>query len=296
VGKSTPRELRRAVLLTGASRGIGEACALRLDELGFAVCAGVRRAADGEALRRKGSPGLTPVILDVADAASIASAAAAVAGIVGEAGLAGLVNNAGISIAGPLEFLSLGQLRDQFEVNVIGLVAVTQAFLPLVRQGSGRIVNMASMEGRVAMPFVGPYCASKFAVEALTNSLRMELESWSIPVSVIEPGIVATSLMERSLEAAEEAGKELPERAHELYDPAIAAAREAADRLGRHTVPVELVVRAVVHALTARKPKARYVVGQDARFMEFLSRLLPDRLCNWIILRQMGLPTRPLYS
>src|SRR5258708_33287478 len=182
----------RSVVATGASTGIGEACALRLDRRGFHVFAGVRREVDGGALKQKASGRLTPILLDVTDASSIKSAAAAVAASLDEEGLSGLVNNAGIAIAGPLEFLPIDELRRQFEVNVIGQIAVTQAFLPLLRKGHGRIVNMGSISGRLAFPLLGPYAASKFALRALTTALRMELRPWGIPVSIIEPSGIAT--------------------------------------------------------------------------------------------------------
>ena len=177
-----------SVVVTGASSGIGEACALRLDKLGFRVFAGVRREADSEALKRKASDRLIPIFLDITEASSIAAAVDVVAAAVGEAGLSGLVNNAGVVIAGPLEFLPLDQICKQFEVNVIGQITVTQAFLPLVRQGHGRLVNIGSLAGRVAMPFIGAYSASKFAMEALTDALRVELRPWKIRVSLIEIG------------------------------------------------------------------------------------------------------------
>ena len=158
-----------SIVITGASSGIGEACALYLDELGYRVFAGVRKPAAGEALKAKASKRLAPVILDVTDVASIDRAVETVKAAVGAAGLAGLVNNAGIGVGGPLEVVPLADLRKQFEVNVIGQVAVTQALLPLLRQGRGRIVNMGSIAGRATMPFMGPYSASKFALEALTD-------------------------------------------------------------------------------------------------------------------------------
>ncbi|GBL40485.1 dehydrogenase/reductase SDR family member 9 [Nitrospirota bacterium] len=170
--------LRQSVVITGASTGIGAACALHLDAMGFQVFAGVRRREDGAALKARGSQRLLPVRLDVTDEVSIAQAAALVKEAVGEEGIAGLVNNAGIAVAGPLEVLPIPELRKQFEVNVIGAVAVTQAFLPLVRIGRGRIVNMGSIAGRATMPFLGPYSMSKFALEAMTTALRLELDTW----------------------------------------------------------------------------------------------------------------------
>src|SRR5260370_25499123 len=210
-----------SVVVTGASTGIGEACALRLDMRGFRCFAGVRRAVAGGAWKQKASGRLTPILLDVTDASSIKSAAAAVAAALGEEGLSGLVNNAGIAIAGPLEFLPIDELRRQFEVNVIGQIAVTQAFLPLLRKGHGRIVNMGSIAGKSALPFAGPFCASKFALEALTDSLRMELLPWNIPVSIIEPAYVTTPILQKSLRGWERVAAMLPPRAHELYGHAI---------------------------------------------------------------------------
>lgn len=288
--------IRGAVVVTGASRGIGEACALHLDKLGFHVFAGVRKSADGDALQQRASHRLTPIRMDVTDSASIMSAVEIVSKSVEQAGLAGLVNNAGIVVAGPFEFLSTRKIREQFEVNVIGQIAVTQAFLPLLRAGSGRIVNMGSKEGRVAMPLLSPYCATKFAMEALTESLRMELRSWGISVSIVEPGTIATPLLEKSIAAAEESAKNLPEQAHDLYDYVITAGREAADRIVRAAIPPHAVAKAVAHALTAKRPKTRYIVGKDARLMAAFARFLPDRVRDWLILRQMGLLRGNQYS
>lgn len=281
---------RGAVIVTGASTGIGEACALHLDGLGFSVFAGVRKTSDGAALARKASDRLTAVSIDVADGASIASAAEDVATAVGKAGLAGLVNNAGIAVAGPLEFLPISELRKQLEVNVIGQIAVTQAFLPLLRQGHGRIVNIGSISGRMATPFVGPYAASKFAMEALTDSLRMELRPWSISVSLIEPGSVATPIWRKSGAAADELARSLAERAHDLYGPALAAMRKAADKIGRAGVPAAVVAKAVAHALVSKRPKTRYVVGRDAKFRAALVTILSDRMRDGLIAQSLGLP------
>lgn len=280
----------RAVLVTGASTGIGEACALRLDKLGLRVFAGVRKEADGERLQQKASDRLSPVLLDVTDGASIASAAETVGAAVGDAGLAGLVNNAGISVAGPLEFLPLDDLRRQLEVNVIGQIAVTQAFLPLLRRGDGRIVNIGSSSGRMATPFMGPYCASKFAMEALTDSLRIELRPWGIPVSIVEPGNIATPIWEKSLAEADEAEKKLPQRARDLYEPAIAAIREAAVKFAQAGSPADEVAKRVAHALTAKRPKTRYLVGRNALVEATLAKLVPDRVRDGLIARQLGLP------
>ncbi len=280
---------RGAVVVTGASTGIGEACALGLDGLGVRVFAGVRKAADGDALTRKASGRLTPVLLDVTDAAAIAAAAETVAKAVGEAGLAGLVNNAGISVAGPLEFLPIAELRAQLEVNVIGQVAVTQAFLPMLRKARGRIVNMGSIAGRSATPFVGAYCASKFALEALTDALRMELGPWGIAVSIVEPGAVATPIWEKSVARASATMARRPPQARDFYGQALTTMREASERMARGAIPTDRVVAAVVHALTAARPKTRYLVGADAKVQVAL-KILPDRLRDRLIVRALRLP------
>ena len=280
----------RAVVVTGASTGIGEACGLHLDKLGLRVFAGVRKEADGERLKQQASGRLSPVLLDVTDEASIASAAETVGAAIGDAGLAGLVNNAGISVSGPLEFLPLDDLRRQLEVNVIGQIAVTQAFLPLLRRGDGRIVNIGSSSGRMATPFLGPYCASKFAMEALTDSLRMELRPWGIPVSIVEPGSIATPIWEKALAEADELEKKLPQRARDLYGPSIAAMRQAAVKLAQAGSPADEVAKRVAHALTAKRPKTRYLVGRNALVEAALARLVPDRVRDGLIARQLGLP------
>ena len=283
-------ETRGAVVVTGASTGIGQACALRLDKIGFQVFAGVRKEADGESLKRQASERLTPVFIDVTEEASIASAADTVAAAVGAAGLAGLVNNAGIVVPGPLEFQPLGDIRQQIDVNFIGQIAVTQAFLPLLRKRRGRIVNIGSIGGRMATPFLGAYAASKFAMEAFTDSLRMELQPWGISVSIVEPGSIATPLWEKGQAAADEIDRKLPQTGHALYDPAVAAMRRVADKLARAAIPPSAVAKAVAHALTAKRPKTRYLVGRDAKLQAAVAKLVPDRMRDWLIVQRMGLP------
>lgn len=279
----------RGVVITGTSTGIGAACALHLDKLGFCVFAGVRKDADGDALKQKSSGRLTPVCIDVTDAATIASAAKTVTAAVGEAGLTGLVNNAGIAVAGPLEFLPIDDVRQQLEVNVTGQLAVTQAFLPLLRLARGRIVNIGSANGRVAIPFVGLYSASKFAMEGLTDAMRMELKPWGIEVSIIEAGGIDTPIWQKSTAAADEMIRNLPERAHELYGAAIPAFRKAAAREAQKAISPDIVAQAVTHALVSKKPGTRYSVGRNASLQVIIARLLPDRFRDGLILRRLGL-------
>jgi len=280
----------KSVVITGASTGIGAACALHMDRLGWRVFAGVRRQGDAEALRAQGSVRLTPISLDVTDTVSISTAASAVAGAVGAAGLSGLVNNAGIVVPGPLEFLPLPDLRRQLEINVVGQVAVTQGFLPLIRAGRGRIVNMGSIAGRMATPFTGAYGASKFALEALTDALRLELQPWGISVSIIEPGSVATPIWEKSAKNAEAMFGAVPPETFVLYAEAIEAVKKAAAHAAKNAVSPVDVARAVEHALTASRPRTRYVVGREAKIRAAMALLVPDRVRDNMVAKAMRLP------
>ena len=280
----------RTAVVTGASTGIGEACALRLDRHGWRVFAGVRKDEDGERLKQQASDRLTPILLDVTDEAAISSAAETVGTAVGEAGLDGLVNNAGISVPGPLEFLTTQDLRHQLEVNVIGQIAVTQTLLALIRTGHGRIVNIGSIAGRMATPFLGPYNASKFAMEALTDSLRQELRPWGIHVAIVEPGSIATPIWQKAQAAADDLEQNLPEEAMRLYGEAFAAMREAARKFEEAGIPPDEVAKFVEHALTAKRPKTRYVVGRDAQVQRVIAKVVPDRVRDSLVARQLGLP------
>ena len=278
--------------MTGSGSGIGEACALYLDELGFRVFAGVRRRGPAQDLRRKASGRLMPIRLDVTSEASISEARCIVSEALGESGLRGLVNNAGVVVVGPLELLSTGELRDQFEVNVLGAMAVSRMFLPMIRRGGGRIVNMGSMTGRVSFPFAGPYSASKSALAALTDSLRVELEPWDIPVSLIEPGNVQTHIWNKHLSYVDRLLADLPEGERRLYSDGLAADSRMVKGLMNGGLPPRRVAEAVAHALTSRRPKARYPVGADSRAMALASKLLPDRVRDMLIVRYMKLPSR----
>jgi NAD(P)-dependent dehydrogenase (short-subunit alcohol dehydrogenase family) len=280
----------QSAVVSGASTGIGEATALHLDRMGFRVFAGVRRESAGEALRARASERLVPLPLDVTDAASIAAAAKTVASAVGDAGLDGLVNNAGIGIAGSLEFLDLDRLREQLEVNVVGAVAVTQAFLPLLRRATGRIVQIGSMAGYSANPFLGPYAASKHALEGLSDSLRRELRPWRIEVSIVEPGSIETPIWGKAWEQADELRAGAGARELELYGEAfermVAFMKSAAGR----AIPAQRVADSVHHALTAARPRTRYRVGRDAQVALWLTRLLPARGLDALLGRIIGLP------
>ena len=282
-------ENQRTVVVTGASTGIGQACALLLDQLGFSVFAGVRQDADAQILKQKGSQRLIPIFLDVTDAESIAAAVEKVTNAVGGGGILGLVNNAGIAVPGPLELLAIAEFQHQMQVNVTGQLAVTQAFLGLLRQSRGRIVNMGSIAGKSPTPFLGAYNASKFALEALTDVMRMELRPWGISVSIVEPGSIATPIWDKSLSQSEVAQHDLPETAHNLYGQAMNIVREKMQMIASRGISADIVAEVVVHALTAKQPKTRYLVGQDAKIGAVLKHILPDRLHDRIILYLMGL-------
>jgi NAD(P)-dependent dehydrogenase (short-subunit alcohol dehydrogenase family) len=279
-----------SVVITGASTGIGAACALRLDALGFRVIAGVRRAEDGEALQKECSPRLTTILLDVIDTGSIRSAVERVSVIVGEEGISGLINNAGIAVSGPIEVVPMSAVRSQFEVNVFGQIAVTQALLPLLRRGRGRVVNMGSIAGRAATPFIGLYSASKFALEALTDALRSELHPWGIEVSIIEPGAIATPIWRKSARVADQMKAGLSDEAKKLYGDQLASVRSSIEKVEARAIPATVVAEAVVHALTARRPKTRYLVGIDAKIRAAMAAWLPDRVQDRVVRWFLGLP------
>lgn len=254
----------RTVVVTGASSGIGQACALRLARAGWRVLGGVRTPEDAAALEERG---VTPVELDVTSVEQVTAAA-------GAAGteVHGLVDNAGIAVASPLELVPLDELRRQLEVNVVGQVAMIQALLPALRRTRGRVVLMGSIAGRSALPFLAPYAASKHALEAIADSLRVELRPWRISVSLVQPGSIATPIWTKGAARADELRATFPSEAGTLYASGVARFRQVALSRGPGADPDD-VARAVEHALTARRPKARYRVGRDAHLRAWIERL-----------------------
>ncbi len=285
--KSVMHNHPNSVLITGASTGIGAACALRLAARGIAVFAGVRNAADGAALQARNAALITPVLIDVTDAASIAAAVETVTLRTGTHGLGGLVNNAGIAVGGPLEVLPLSELRRQFDVNVFGALAVTQACLPLLRTARGRIVNMGSIAGRVALPFIAPYSMSKSALKAMTHALRLELDAWGINVSLVEPGAIATPIWKKSTTDADALQATLRHDALSLYTEHLECIRRVIAEAEQHAIAADTVARAVEHALTAARPKTQYLVGTDAKVRAAIAAVLPqflqDSLHRWFL-------------
>ena len=270
------------VVITGASTGIGRATALRLARAGFDVLAGVRREEDGADLRAQDGR-IEPVLVDVTDAGQIASLAARV----GAAPLAGLVNNAGIAVAGPLEGVPIDLVRRQYEVNVFGLLAVTQALLDPIRAGQGRIVNIGSIGGRINTPFVGPYSSSKAAVRSLSAALRRELRPWDIRVALVEPGALDTPIWRKGEAGAQETIDALPDRVRTLYARPLDALVAATRKIAANASSADDAAQAIEHALTAERPKAIYTVGREARIQGALHSVLPARTFDALVARAM---------
>lgn len=267
--------MARLALVTGASTGIGRACAVHLAGLGFEVLAGVRDPADAP-------DGLEPLRLDVTSEEDIAAAAERVGGE-----LYVLVNNAGIAVSGPVEAVPVEEWRRQIEVNLLGQVAVTRALLPAILRARGRVINMSSIGGRVANPLFGPYSASKFALEAVTDALRREVGPLGVRVVSIEPGGIATPIWDKGLAEGRRIAADMPEDARRRYARLIPAVTREAERLAREGLPPEAVAEVVGRAVTARRPRARYVIGREAKVQAIAARLLPDAAMDRLIRRAL---------
>ena len=280
---------RGSVVVTGTSTGVGAATALHLAKQGFRVFAGVRRRADGDALQAQTSDELTPVIIDVTDEATISAAATTVGDAVGGGGLAGLVNNAGIAKPAPIEFQPMADFRTQLEVNLFGPVAMVQAFLPLIRRGGGRIVNVGSIGGLLVLPLNGAYSASKFGIRAITDALRLELRQWNIHVSLIEVAPVKTAIFGKTYAELDGLEPRLGETGYRLYEQQIAAVRKATEKAAADADPPLVIAKAIAHALTSDKPKTRYLAGHGGREVAVVA-ALPDRARDRALAHELGLP------
>jgi NAD(P)-dependent dehydrogenase (short-subunit alcohol dehydrogenase family) len=278
----------KTVVVTGASTGIGWGCAKILIKKGFKVFGSVRKEADGERLKKEFGASFTPLLFDITDAAAVKRGADQVAAVLGSETLLGLVNNAGIAVPGPLLFLDIDELRHQLEVNVVGQMIVTQAFAPLLgadpsRKGKrGRIVMISSVGGRNASPFVGPYNASKFALEGLSEALRRELMIYGIDVIVVAPGAVATPIWDKADTV------DVARYANTPYAAALEKIKAFMIENGRKGFPPEKIGRAVLAALTLRKPKVHYTVTPDP-FQNWMVTTLPKRMVDNIIAGRLGL-------
>ncbi len=268
--------------VTGASTGIGEACAIGLYDRGHIVYAGVRNDEAAARIQNDRSDRMRPLQIDVTNQDDIARAADAVKESLAEATFSGIVNNAGISVAAPLEFIPIDRFQYQMEVNVTGQVAVTQAFLPMLREYRGRIVFIGSTSGFISTPLQGAYCASKHAIEAIADTFRLELKPWGIEVACIQPGMIKTPIWNKSSKAANDWLDQAPGDVMKLYGPTIDAISAYAAKAPEISAPVEVVVRDVVHALTATRPRTRYLNGEGARPQRIIAHL-PDRLRDWVL-------------
>jgi NAD(P)-dependent dehydrogenase (short-subunit alcohol dehydrogenase family) len=279
----------KSVVVTGASTGIGWGAVKVLVGKGFRVFGSVRKVSDAERLQTEFGPAFTPLLMDVTDAAAVQAAAAQVSAVLGRQRLSGLVNNAGIVVPGPLLHLSAEELRRQFEVNVVAVLEVTKAFAPLLgadkdREGaSGRIVNISSVSGKMGVPFVGAYVASKHALEGMSDCLRQELQLHGIDVIVIGPGAVITAIWDKA------AAEDYSRFDGTGYGPAIAKFSAYFMAEGRKGLSAETLGESIYHALTVAKPKTRYAVVPQPIRNWILPRLLPKRMLDRIIGKQIGL-------
>jgi NAD(P)-dependent dehydrogenase (short-subunit alcohol dehydrogenase family) len=288
-GQNVAEAGTEAVLITGASSGIGQAIALDLAGRGVTVFAGVRKA--GDAPEADGLPGVVhEIVLDITRGDQIMDAADAIRRLLGRQRLRAVVNNAGVATGGPLEYVDIDDMRHQFEVNVFGQLAVTQAVLGLIRaHRDGRVLFMGSIGGRIAAPFFGPYAASKHALHGMAESMRRELRPWNIRVSLLVPGAVTTPIWSKASHSVRNSAKRLPAGAMELYGSALEdTLRYVVSAAAGRSIPLPVVVRAARHALYARHPRAVYLVGAEARAGATLSAALPTRVFDALLARQMS--------
>ncbi|MEM8943911.1 MAG: SDR family oxidoreductase [Planctomycetota bacterium] len=276
----------RSVLITGCSTGIGRASARLLAERDFLVFAGVRCLDHAEAILDSKLPNLQPVLLDVTSEENVE----AIVQDIAEAcpnGLYAVVNNAGVGLPAAVELSRLDDVRNLFEVNTIAPLRIIQNCLPLLRKGNGRVVNISSMNGTMALPMVGAYSASKFALEALSDTLRVELRPWRIPVSIVRPGQVRTSIFDKARLAIERQRREIPEQLKDGYDRMYSRAAQFNERGAKSPTSPEKVAHVVLQALKARRPSPRYHVGIDAHGMNFANAVMPQRLIDRALARVM---------
>lgn len=278
------------VLVTGSSSGIGRACALHLAANNFHVFAGVRKPEDGERLVAEAAGNLSAVTIDVCDDDSIAKACASIKSQVGERGLFALVNNAGVSLSSPLEYATREHIDRQLQTNFYGPVLLTSALLPLLRQAKGRVVNISSGAGVLATPIMGIYSASKFALEGMSDVLRVELRSWGIKVVVVEPGFVASNIHDKNFSDMDVMLAGLPEEGLSHYGEAIRKFKGINKKLEeKKATPAAKAGEVVLRALTDRRPRSRYQVGADAKLLGAIGWMFSDRTRDRIAGMMVGL-------
>jgi NAD(P)-dependent dehydrogenase (short-subunit alcohol dehydrogenase family) len=275
------------VLVTGAARGIGRATTLRLARGGWDVIAGVRSVEDGTALAAEAPDRIRSIQLDVTSPDDIAALDGQL-----PPDLNAVVNNAGVAVGGPVEGLPLADWRRQFEVNLFGQVAVTQAVLPRLRSTKGRIVFVSSLSGRVATPMTGAYNASKFALEGMADALRLEVRPWGIRVALIEPAQTDTDVWRRADEELEEAVSRITPEQRELYAKHADGYRKVIRMSQRMSAPADGVAAAIERALTSRRPRARYVVGAGPKMQGVMTRFTPTPIMDTVLSKATGVPRK----
>jgi NAD(P)-dependent dehydrogenase (short-subunit alcohol dehydrogenase family) len=274
---------KKAVLITGASSGIGKACALHLDQLGFTVYAGVRQPSDGDRLKAQSTERLKPILLDVTQADSIQRVVDTIAKDT-DGRLFALINNAGIGRGGALEVTPVPEMKKLMDVNVIGLMAVTQAFIPMIRKSKGRILNIGSTASLLSVAGASVYSASKFAVRAITDALRLELRPFGIAVVLVAPGAVESPIWNKGRLYKEELRKTLSPEIADLYQPLARFGDRLTEEMKR--IPASTVAELIADVLARRKPRPYYLVGKDAKGAAKAAKL-PRGLLDWIILKHM---------
>ncbi|RMB79470.1 SDR family oxidoreductase [Streptomyces shenzhenensis] len=277
---TTSQERPELILITGASTGMGAAAARELAHRGYHVLAGVRRQSDADALR---TAQLEPVMLDITDPGQIAAAARRIADDPAGRPLRAVINNAGIAINAPVEVLTMDEWRRQFEVNFFGHVAVTKAVLPSLHASSGRVVNISSVGGKVAMPTYGAYAGAKFAMEAMSDSLRRELAPHGVQVVVVEPGGVQTEMTGHGIERARDTIAALSPAQRGRYGGLLQAIINQAAAFTKSGLPAEAAGRVIADAATVRRPRTRYTIGRDAALLTRLQRILPDKALDRVL-------------
>lgn len=279
----------KTIFITGTNSGIGLATARHFDQAGWRVIAGVLASDDTVQLQASLSDNAYILPIDITKTSDIHSTRDKITEIVGADGLDGLVNNAGIAITGPIETLPMAAIRQQFDVNFFGHIEVTQAVIPLIRQATGRIINIASILGRISLPFSAPYCASKYAMEAYSDALRMELMADGIEVVIIEPTIIGTDIWQKQRDWQDEIMSELPPAQREHYEKRLAILRKTTDEQAGISVSADIIASAIDVAMTHPSPKARYTIGPDASAFLFLAKFMPSRWRDQILMRRLHL-------
>jgi NAD(P)-dependent dehydrogenase (short-subunit alcohol dehydrogenase family) len=272
-------EIQAIAIITGASTGIGAATARELARRGFHVLAGVRRDRDAEAIR---GPGIEPLIIDITNGGHIRALVTRVLEDPQGRTVRALVNNAAIGVNAPVEAFAIEEWRRLFEVNFFGHIAVTQALLPALIRSKGRVVNISSVGGRIAMATYGPYASAKFALEAVSDSLRREIAPLGVQVVVVEPGAVRTEMAARAIATAHELAASMTPEQSQRYRKLVHAITAQAETSTESGLPAEAAAKVIAKAVTARKPRTRYTVGRDAARLSLLARILPDRTLDRI--------------